>query len=191
MRRATHCASSVSPGATYDHLHADRPLVVERRGPATRLRGTIPGASVEHGLDGAQNLRRGCGSCRSSSTRRPPRALDFVAVLREALRLGVAESEDRLVDVADGVEAAGAAGSAEEPRLLAVGVLKLVHQDVVELRLQARPRLRAVLQQPHGELFEVGEIERRRPAACASRYRRSKRRRISNSSARCGRVDAR
>ena len=81
----------------------------------------------------------------------------------------MAEAEDGLVDVAHGVEAVRRADEFEQPGLLAVGVLELVHQDMVELPAQAGAGIGVVLQQADGELFEVGEIERRRPARLRSR----------------------
>ena len=54
-----------------------------------------------------------------------------------------------------------------QARLLAVGVLKLVHQDVVELAPQALAGLGVVFQQADRELFEIGEIERAGLRACA------------------------
>ena len=96
----------------------------------------------------------------TSWTRWRPRACDVVAVGGEARGFGVAEAEDGLIDVADGVEAVGRADEFDESGLLAVGVLKLVHQDVVELAAQAGAGIGMVFEQAHGELFEVGEIER-------------------------------
>ena len=85
---------------------------------------------------------------------------DIVAVAGEAGGLGVAEAEDGLVDVADGVEAVGRAYQIDHARLLGVGVLKLVHQDVIELAAQAGLGVGRFFQQADGELLEVGEIER-------------------------------
>ena len=87
------------------------------------------------------------------------RFVNLAAVAREALRLGVAKAENGLVDIADRVEAIGRADERQELRLLSVGVLKLIHQDVVELRAQAGARLRMGLEQPDRVLFEVREIE--------------------------------
>jgi hypothetical protein len=71
----------------------------------------------------------------------------------------VAETVDRLVDVADRVEAVRRAQQFQQPGLLAVGVLELVHQHPVELILQAAPDFRMFLQQPHGVFFQVVVIE--------------------------------
>ena len=102
----------------------------------------------------------------SSTTRRRARATASRYSAKH-LRLGVAEAENGLVDVAHGVEIAGPPQQSEQLGLLAVGVLKLVHQDVVELRLNARAGFGVFLKQPHRELFQIREIERAGLRACA------------------------
>ena len=85
---------------------------------------------------------------------------DLPAVGVEYLRIGVAESVDRLVDVAHGVESILGPQQVEQLRLQSVRILEFVHQHMVELTADALARLGILLEQPHGELFQIGEIER-------------------------------
>ena len=141
-----------------DRFHADRPRLVElasrHQGPRIDAR-----APVQHRLHRAQDIRA-AAEVVDQFHQVPPAALHLFAILLEPLRLGMAEAEDRLVDVAHRVEPVRRADQFEQPRLLPVGVLELVHQDLVELALQARAGLRVLLQQPHRELFQVREIQR-------------------------------
>ena len=62
-------------------------------------------------------------------------ALDPVLVPTEQLRRGMAESKDRLIDISYREESVGAAQQIHQSPLQGIGVLQLVHQDVVEVVL--------------------------------------------------------
>ena len=48
----------------------------------------------------------------------------------------------------------------QQLRLQSVRILKLIHQDVIELPADSLSRFFILFQQAHGELFEIGKIER-------------------------------
>jgi hypothetical protein len=82
----------------------------------------------------------------------------FLLIAREALGLGVPEAEDRLIDVAHGVERSARAPAASVspaarwcPEIRPSGCGRTA-------RVRARA-CRDALEQAHGELFQVGEIE--------------------------------
>ena len=131
MRRATHCASSASPGCT-EITSTDTGRGSSNVRPATRVAASIPARpfrTVSTALRISARLRK----FSTSSTRCRPLRCTSSRYCCEPLRLGVAEAEDRLVDVADGIEAVRRANQFEQFGLLPVGVLELVHQDLVEL----------------------------------------------------------
>ena len=89
----------------------------------------------------------------------PAVARHSIAIVAEHTRLGVAEAVDRLIDIANRVEAAGRTQQRQQACLTSVGVLKLVHQDVVELGLHAPPDLRIFFQEAHGVFFQIVVIQ--------------------------------
>ena len=92
---------------------------------------------------------------------------DDLRVLEEALEreqvldLGPAPPVDALVVVAHHADVAGGPHEvAQQVHLQAVGVLELVHQDVVELVAPVRPHVGVIADDLHGEDEEVVEIDR-------------------------------
>ena len=169
-RTALRCAAaaSASSASTPMTSTATRARLRNAR-PATRLRGSMPSRAGGDGFDGAENFRRGCGNCppvRPDGRRCSRPRLRYSA---KPLRLGVAEAEDGLIDVAHGIEAVGRPHQPQQLRLLPVGVLKLVHQDVVELRAQAGAALRDVLRAGARRTLRGRRNRARRPARLRSR----------------------
>src|SRR5579883_3293397 len=85
------------------------------------------GLAIEHGRDGIENLLRAtvvlpeiidAGAGRDESS----------AIFGEHRRLGVAESVDRLLDIADGKQSS--TYEVDEFPLQTIGILEFVHQDL-------------------------------------------------------------
>src|ERR1700720_902165 len=87
-------------------------------------------------------------------------ALHARSIRMEHPRVGVPESVDRLIDIAHRVKTVGWTEQIQQLRLQSVGILKLIHQDVIELPADTFARFLILFEQPHGKLFQIGKIER-------------------------------
>src|SRR5262249_5111191 len=118
-----------------------------------------PVSSLDDRLYRAQDLRA-TPKVFQQMDQAPAALLNRRAITRKARWFGMAKTEDRLIDVAHGIEAIGRTDQRQKARLLPVGVLKFVHQHMVKLCLQVRARLRMVFEQPDGALLEIRKIQR-------------------------------
>ena len=66
-------------------------------------------------------------------------AFNGVAIFPEHVRISVAKPIDGLVDIADGIKPVRPAQQIHKLRLLPVGVLKFIHEHVLELMLNPFP----------------------------------------------------
>src|SRR5947209_3877301 len=82
-----------------------------------------------------------------------------IAMLAEHLGTGIAETENGLVNVPHGIKITASSEQVKEARLLAIGVLVLVHQDLEKLSLHPVANRRVLFKEPDGEVFEIGEVE--------------------------------
>jgi hypothetical protein len=116
------------------------------------------GGAFHNGFDGVENFGAAAEVLEELDVMLVA-CLNMIAMAAEDLRAGVAKAEDGLVDIADGIEVAATAQEVEQPRLLAIGVLILVHQDLAKLALHALAHGCIFFEQTDGEVLEVGEIE--------------------------------
>ena len=108
MRRATHCASTDSgPATPITSTETGRGVVELAPGHQAAL--FDPGSACDDGLDRAQNLGAAAEVVHQFHQPAAARLETSSRYSRKPARLGVAEAEDRLVDVADCVESAGRA----------------------------------------------------------------------------------
>ncbi len=126
------------------------------RALGAQLVGDDAGASWRHGRR-RPGWTGGCGSSRPTVDGRPGRRLLLVAA--KDAGVGMAEAVDGLVDVTDGEEAVGAAQEVDQAPLEGVGVLQLVHQDLVEGLADGLADWGVIGEEADGELLKVAEVE--------------------------------
>ena len=68
------------------------------------------------------------------------------SIRMEHPRVGVPESVDRLIDIAHRLKTVGGSQQIQQLRLLSIGILKLIHQDVIELAADALARFFVLFQ---------------------------------------------
>src|SRR2546423_3355393 len=113
-------------------------------------------------------------------------ALHSRSIRMEHSWVGVPKSVDGLIDIANRVETVGGTQQIEQLRLQSVGILKLVHQNVIELTADALASFFVLFEQPHSELFEIGKIERTLSGLAASVKRIKARDRLQQSDTTAG-----